>query len=116
MRGQLSRRRGPAAALGCLTLATGLVVIGNAQSPQEPVPQEPPRQPDTVTLVLTGEPGSPPRLAVPDFIALSKDAETIEAARTIAQVLWNDLNFEREFGLIPRDTYATIPPARTWRR
>jgi TolB protein len=64
-----------------------------------------------VTLVLAGEPGSPPRLAVPDFIPLSKDAETIDAAKTVAQVLWNDLNFEREFGLIPRDTYATIPPA-----
>ncbi len=46
---------------------------------------------------------------MPDFIALSSDAETVDAAKTIARVLWDDLNFEHEFALIPRDTYATIP-------
>ena len=25
-------------------------------------------------------------------------------------MLWDDLNFEREFYLIPRDTYRSIPP------
>ena len=48
----------------------------------------------------------PPRLAVPDFIALSPDAETAAIAKTIGQVLWDDLNFEREFAFIPRDVYA----------
>ena len=53
---------------------------------------------------------------MPDFIALPSatdagDAETVEAARTIARVLWDDLNFEREFALIPRDIYSTIPAA-----
>ena len=33
--------------------------------------------------------------------------------RRSAQVLWDDLSFEREFYLIPRDTYATIPVARS---
>jgi TolB protein len=28
-------------------------------------------------------------------------------------VLWDDLNFEREFYMIPRDTYKTVPAART---
>jgi TolB protein len=64
-----------------------------------------------VTTTISSEVGAPPRLAVPDFIALSNDAETVEAAKMIALVLWNDLNFEREFALIPRDTYATIPAA-----
>ena len=41
----------------------------------------------------------------PDFIALSTDAETVAAAKTIGQVLWDDLDFEREFYLIPRDIY-----------
>ena len=58
---------------------------------------------------IVGAPGLPPKLAVPDFIALSSDAETVAAAKTIGQVLWDDLNFEREFYLIPRDTYRTIP-------
>ncbi len=48
---------------------------------------------------------------MPDFIALSPDAETQAIAKTIGQVLWDDLNFEREFALIPRDVYATIPAA-----
>ena len=50
---------------------------------------------------------------MPDFIALSTDAETVAAAKTIAQVLWDDFNFEREFALIPRDVYATIPAAKS---
>ena len=62
-------------------------------------------------LVISGEPGTPPRYAVPDFVALSPDAADI--AKTLGQVLWDDLNFEREFYMIPRDTYATIPAART---
>ena len=48
---------------------------------------------------------------MPDFIALSPDAETQAIAKTIGQVLWDDSNFEREFALIPRDVYATIPAA-----
>ena len=49
------------------------------------------------------------RFAVPDFIALSNDPETVDAARTIVRVLFDDLNFEHEFALIPRDVYASIP-------
>src|SRR5829696_5381177 len=56
-------------------------------------------------------PGTPPRIAVPDLLSLSNDKETQEAARTIGQVLWDDLNYEREFYMIPRDTYKSIPPA-----
>jgi TolB protein len=68
------------------------------------------QQPSEVALVITGDPGTPPRYAVPDFVALSPEAA--EVARTISQVLWDDLNFEREFYMIPRDTYATIPAAQ----
>jgi TolB protein len=76
-------------------------------SPQEP----PPRQSNEVIFKISGPPGLPPKYAVPDFIALTNDAETVAAAKTIGQVLWDDLNFEREFYLIPRDTYRTIPAA-----
>jgi TolB protein len=62
-------------------------------------------------VVITGDPGTPPRYAVPDFISLTPDAGDI--AKVAAQVLWDDLAFEREFYLIPRDTYATIPIARS---
>ncbi len=70
-----------------------------------------PPQPTSVELRLTGEPGSPPRLAVPDLLALSPDRETQDAARVISEVLYADLDFEREFALIPRDTYKSIPVA-----
>ena len=69
-------------------------------------------QPTDLKLVIsTDSQGTPPRFAVPDFVALTPDAS--EIAKTLGQVLWDDLNFEREFYLIPRDTYASIPPARS---
>jgi hypothetical protein len=42
---------------------------------------------------------------------VTTDAETVAAAKTMGQVLWDDLNYEREFYLISRDTYRTIPAA-----
>jgi len=72
--------------------------------------QQPPQQPtDVSTTISPGDPGTQPRYAVPAFLALSKDAETVAAAQTITRVLWDDLNFEREFALIPRDIVATVP-------
>jgi len=90
---------------GLLVAGASAVVL--AQQPQ------PPKQPTTIELPpLTGElGGTPPRFAVPDLLALSSDKETQDAARVISQVLWDDLNFEREFYMIPRDTYKSIPPA-----
>jgi TolB protein len=80
---------------------------------QAPAPVVPPvsQQGSEVAVVISGDPGTPPRYAVPSFIAASADAA--EAAAAISQVLWDDLAFEREFYLIPRDTYVTIPAART---
>ena len=74
------------------------------------VPAASQQQPTDIAVVISGDPGTPPRYAVPDFVALTPDAA--DAAKTLGQVLWDDLNFEREFYLIPRDTYGSIPPAR----
>ncbi len=87
-----------------------LVVASAAVLAQEPAPRPQSGQ-ASVELVLTGDPGTPPRMAVPDLLALSADKETQDAARVIGQVLWDDLNFEREFYMIPRDTYKSIPAA-----
>jgi TolB protein len=73
----------------------------------------PPQQPSEVMTTITGDPGAPPRYAVPDFLALSNDAEVQAAAKVIGEVLWNDLDFEREFYMIPRDTYRSIPVPRS---
>jgi len=66
-----------------------------------------------ISLVISADPGAPPSYAVPDFVALTAEPDTAAAARTIAQVLWNDLAFEREIDVIPRDTYQSIPAARS---
>jgi TolB protein len=95
-------------------LAVGLAAVTVASHAQQQTPPQPapaPQQPSEVAVVISGDPGTPPRYAVPDFVALSPDAA--EIARTIGQVLWDDLAFEREFYLIPRDTYATVPAARS---
>ncbi len=94
------------------TIAASVALSLAAQGPpQRGAPQEPPRQSDQIVVTISGAPGLPPKYAVPDFIALTNDPETVAAAKTIGQVLWDDLNFEREFYLIPRDTYRTIPAA-----
>lgn len=90
-----------------LLVTTGAAAVLIAQDP----PPQPPRQTDVVELRITGSGvGLPPRYAVPDFIAPGGDAETVAAAKLMGQVLWDDLNYEREFYLISRDTYRTIPP------
>ena len=85
--------------------------IGRGAGGQQPATPPAGQQPTSVELRLTGDPGTPPRLAVPDLLALTTDRETQEAAKTIGEALWDDLNFEREFALIPRDTYKSIPAA-----
>jgi len=95
-----------------VTIAAGVLGVGVLAVP--PLPAASPQaqqQPAEVAVVISGDPGTPPRYAVPDFVALSPDAA--EAAKTIGQVLWDDLNFEREFYLIPRDTYGSVQAARS---
>jgi len=92
------------AASVALTLAHGAPPPRGSQEQQ-------PQQGGGVVVTISGAPGLPPKYAVPDFLALTNDPETVAAAKTIGQVLWDDLEFEREFYLIPRDTYRTIPPA-----
>ena len=81
---------------------------------QQPAQPPAPQQPSEIGATISSEGGSAPRLAVPDFIAVSKDAETVAIAKTIGQVLWDDLNYEREFAFIPRDVYASIPTATSF--
>ncbi len=91
-------------------LCAGMLVL--AQQPDETPPQ-PPRQRSEIDLVIGDRVGAQPRLAVPDCIAITGDDSTKTAAATIAEVLWNDLDFEREFRMLPRDTYASIPAAQS---
>src|SRR4029453_3932285 len=110
----------PRSIFAALLVGFGLVAISGRsptsaqQPPTPPPPQAPaPQQPSEIGTPIRGEAGAPPRIAVPDFIALTSDAETDAIAKTIAQVLFDDLTFEPEFGLIPRDIYATFPAAKS---
>jgi TolB protein len=100
----------------CVAVAgLGAVAILTAQAPPASQ-QQPPPSTDTevgIRTTIRGEPGAPPHYAVPEFIALTNDKETVDAARLITQVLWDDLAFEREFDMIPRDTYRTIEQTLT---
>ena len=46
---------------------------------------------------------------MPEFIPLGKEPEVVAAAKTIADVLWDDFAFEKEFYLLPRDILRTVP-------
>jgi TolB protein len=96
-------------------LAAALAGAGAPAGPFGQAPPQPPRQqqPTEIEVVIGGEPGAAPRYAVPDFIALTSDAATVAAAKTIGEVLFDDLAFEREFDMIPRNAYRQIPAARS---
>src|SRR5436190_5030897 len=92
------------------TLTIAALVFGVAAWPRAQQTQPPANQ-EITTVIKSDASGQPPRLALPEFIALTKDAETAAIAHTITQVLWDDLNYEHEFSFVPRDVYATIPAA-----
>ena len=85
-----------------ISIALGASLVAFAQNPPAAPTQDQP-----IRLTLTGAPGLPPKVAVPDFIG---DAAT---GKTIGQVLWDDLDFEAEFYLLARDTYRTVPQPTT---
>jgi TolB protein len=97
-----------------VSAASALLAAGAPQAPTVPS-QTPPasqQQPSAIELKIGGgDPTTPPRFAVPDFVALSQDAETREAARTLASVLRNDLDFEREFLLASPEVLKEVPAA-----
>ena len=76
---------------------------------QQPPPATPPPQQTEVSTSLIGSSGGPPKLAIAGFIPLSSDAETVSAAKTIGDVLFDDINYEREYYMIAKDAVATVP-------
>ena len=98
--------------LGSAVLGLGVaLLVAGIVTAQQPAQQAAPQQPSEVAARITTDSGAAPRYAVPDFIALTPNATA--NAQMLAQVLWDDLNFEREFDMIPRDVYKSIPVARS---
>jgi TolB protein len=94
------------------TLALGSALALSTSAQQQPPASPPPQQQTEVSARLTagGGEGLPPKIAVPGFLAITNDAETQAAAKTLGEVLWDDIEFEKEFYMIPKDTYRSIPP------
>jgi TolB protein len=99
-----------------LVVFVAVAAVAVAVSAQAPAPAQPPQpqQPSAVGVTITADPGEMPQIAVPDFIAPGADAETAAMAKLLGQVLFDDLSFEREYEMVPRDTYASIPPAKSF--
>jgi TolB protein len=76
--------------------------------PSEALDQQKP--PTEVVVNIVGPDGKAPRLAVAEF-AVTGDEATKAAAATTSQVLFDDLEFEREFLMIARAASAKVPAA-----
>ena len=100
-----------------LVLATvalaSVALLGQQPPAQQPPSAQPPAaqppQQSEFRIVINGDPGLPPKLAVAGFIPLSQDAETVAAAKTIGDVLYDDIAYEREYYMIAKDAISTIP-------
>lgn len=97
-------------ALLLVTFCAAVPASMPAPSAQQPPPGQ---QQSEVDLIIGDRIGAQPTFAVPDCLAPDGGERTTEAARTIAEVLWSDLEFEREFRMMARDTYDSIPRARS---
>jgi|SoiMethySBSTD1v2_1073268.scaffolds.fasta_scaffold11465_13 TolB protein len=63
---------------------------------------------DRVGIVISGAPAGQLKLAVQDFLLGSPDPDLATAMKTAANVLWDDLDFEHEYYMIPRATTSVI--------
>jgi TolB protein len=90
-------------------LATGTLLVLSAQTPQQPPAGQQTQQPESIVHRIGADLTGPPKLAVPEFIPLTKEPEVVSAAKTIGDVLLDDFAFEKEFYLIPRDILRTVP-------
>lgn len=70
------------------------------------------QQPQQITVTMSNT-GVQPKVAIPDFLAAGGDAELQGIARTVSEVLWADLDFEKEFYLLDRKESASVPVSPT---
>jgi TolB protein len=94
-------------------LATGTMLVLSAQTPQQPPAGQQTQQPESIVHKISPDLTGPPKLAVPEFIPLTKDAEVVAAAKAVGDVLFDDFAFEKEFYMIPRDILRTVPRPAT---
>lgn len=111
--------------VGVVSLSLGLLVAptsarephiydvpiqGTAARPPQ-TPQNP--QPQNNIFVSLGDNSTHPLIAIPAFTGAGADAELLAAGKTVADVLWDDVDFEAEFQLVSKDAAARVPLAQT---
>ena len=90
--------------LTAVLAVSAAVMVAATPSPQQT------QQPEAVkTIITSGDPAAPPKIAVPECIPLANDAEVTAAAKAIGDVLFDDLAYEREFYMLPKDILKTVP-------
>jgi tol-pal system beta propeller repeat protein TolB len=112
------RRRRPPLALALLAGAAATVAL-RAGAPGDAGPRVTPlvvaspqtaQQPTSLSLALTNA-ASHPRIGLPDFTGATGDAALGQVAATVANVLWADIDFEKEFYMIDRAASKGVPAA-----
>lgn len=94
--------------LAAVATMCGLTVIAQQQPPAAPPTSQ--SSQGEIGFKISGGTGTAPKLAIVPFIALSPDAETVAAAKTITDVLTDDIAYEREFYMIGKDSIASTIP------
>jgi TolB protein len=89
----------------CLVAAALLVAL-----PSDPIRVHAQDQ-QIYEIKITGNTGAKRRLAVPEFSAPGATPDVEQAAKLIAEVLWDDLDFEGEFTMVAPAEAAKIPAA-----
>src|SRR5262245_25181 len=72
-------------------------------------PLQPPQQQQSEIKLSLVAMGSQPKVGLPDFTVEAGDKELSDAVATLVDVLWSDLDYEKEYYLIPRKASASIP-------
>lgn len=95
-------------------LTTGAIVALSGYSPSgfDIVATPLSAQQSQTSVNITLNTGSP-HLGVPDFSNGGGDAEVATATKQLVDVLWTDLNFEREYFLIDRKASSNVPVVAT---
>ena len=93
-------------------LLFGVAVAASAPAPAPVVLSSQPldRQQQEVRATIAAPSGRLLRLAIPPFLITGNEAELREPGQTIAEVLWKDLEFEREYQMIDQSVAAAIAP------
>jgi TolB protein len=101
------------AACGWFVSSDGRPTIGAVTGAPLAAAQDPTQdqQQPILEIHITGSTGARKHLAVPEFSVTNATPEVQEAAKTIAEVLWDDLDFEGEFYMVPHEEAAKIPRA-----